>query len=52
MLTEYIYDVVVAQIPKLVSITASSKEEAEVKLKETYGEDNSAKLIDIRRLIY
>lgn len=52
MLTEYIFELMENETPKLLNIVATTKEEAEKKLKARYGEQIDLKLLDLRRLIY
>jgi hypothetical protein len=51
MLTEYFFEIV-DKTPKIIKIVATSKNEAEKKLKAIYGERNDLKLIDSKRIIY
>ena len=51
MLTEYFFEIV-DKTPKIIKIVAISKNEAEKKLKEIYGEKHDLKLIDSKQIIY
>jgi hypothetical protein len=51
MLTEYFFEIT-DKPPKILKMVATSKDEAERKIKEIYGENSDLKLIDSRRIIY